>query len=278
MLAIHYRNRFFAFTEWIGKGEAPLNNGEKTDVLLKIDLAISSPKKFISYEKGMVELHIPNYIIDLDEGEEELFKNIQKRMRTDIRRAMEKDNFDFVEIARPTAEEIKEFKHFYDSFAKMKNTPLCNEGKLISLMERKALMLTYVKDETGEVLCGGASILDKASRQFYALYGFSNRLKADGPPEKRRIGRANKLLHWKEIQLAKRMGFKWYNFGGEVHGDEGVNGFKKRFGASQGYDRRIYSPRTFFGKICVLLIYFKWKKTLKEYKSLQTGAASTKAG
>ena len=147
-------------------------------------------------------------------------------------------------------------------FAKEKKIAPCNKEKLVAIRDHNSLIMTYVVDEQNNFLCAGMLLVDRDYNQLYGLYGASTRLLQTASTDRRLIARANKYLHWKEIQSAKNRGMNWYNFGGEVtrKEDQGVNDFKKMFGTVGGYDRRIYVPKSMLGRVCVALLYRKWKR------------------
>lgn len=271
MLTIKYKNSFFNFCERIGIQDVQDLLDEKTDVLVKLELTFVEPSAPVLKSqtfKNAFELSIPNFLVNLKQEEEELFRNMSKSVRADIRKAQDKHQFTYMEIDQPTVEELQEFSRLYDSFAKSKNISPCNLDKLFALRGQNALILTKVVDREEHTLCSGILIEDRGNNQIYGLYGVSDTNPNMTGEERRIIGRANKLLQWKEMQSAKRRGVNWYNFGGEVNelNGQGVNDFKKRFGTISGYDRRIYIPRSFLGRICVYFLYLRWKK---KYISIQ---------
>ncbi|MCQ4346605.1 aminoacyltransferase [Pseudomonas stutzeri] len=268
MLKLAYRNNYFKFIETIGKGELvePLEPG--ADVILRLELLHStqeSSSTITQNRDNSIELRIPNFIIDLRASEETLYRNISRRTRADIRKAAEQDRLNYCEIDNPSNEQLDKFSELFDAFAKEKNLPPCNMEKLLAIRDHRALVMTYVEDAGRRILCAGISILDKEHMQLYGLYGATSRLSRATREEIDLTARANKYLHWKEIQSAKRRGLNWYNFGGEVtrKGDRGVNDFKRRFGTVNRTDRRTYIPNSLLGRVCVILLYYKWKITLR---------------
>lgn len=266
MLTLQYSKGFFRITEVIGKGN--FNNNNVTDVQVKLELLTSPPEALLV--KGITgrnsfELNTPNFIIDVTQDEETIYKKIHKGTRADIRKAIENEQFTYREIDHPTDKQLEEFSVFYNSFAKEKGISACNIKKLLDLRNQNSLIMTTVEDKNNYILCAGMLYIDRNCMQLYGLYGATIRMSKTTTIERKVIGRANKFLHWREIQLAKRKGLNWYNFGGEVKGEggQGINDFKKRFGAIGGFDRRIYTSKSMLGKICVNLLYYKWKMILK---------------
>ena len=112
MLTIRYKNRFFRFIERVSKGDLVDFMNTKTDVLLKMELSLSVPEAPIMKGrkyKHSFELNIPNFLIDLSQDEDVIYKRIKKSTRADIRKATEIDHLTYVEVDHPTDEQIEKF-------------------------------------------------------------------------------------------------------------------------------------------------------------------------
>lgn len=265
MLTYSYKNHYLKFIERMGKGDITDLLNAKTDVILKFELSLDTSKPPLAKSpkyKNSFELHIPNFLIDLRLDEETIYKKIRKSTRADIRKASEKDKLKFYIIENPSDSQLQDFSRLFNAFAKGKNLSPCNMDKIMAIRDQYALIMTYVEDAHHRILCTSILIVDEENRQLYGLYGATDRFSRAAKEERALIGRANKYLHWKEIKWAKSKGMDWYNFGGEVirKGDQGVNDFKRRFGTTNGTDRLIYIPRTILGRLCVTLLFYRWKK------------------
>jgi hypothetical protein len=262
-LVIRYKRSLIKVEEVWNKGKLKLfGNGDIT-INTQLLLNPSEEHELIKYkDKKFLEVCVPNYVIDLRQDEEELYKKLNKSTRRDIRKASEKDGLTYYETDSPTDEEIEEFSSFYNSFAKSKKIALCNSERLLMIRNKNSLIMTSVKDSKNHTLCSGMLLQDKENKQLYGIYGVSGRLTKTSNEERRLNGRANKYLHWMEIQSTKKRGMDWYNFGGEVfeEQDKGVNDFKLGFGAIQKLDRRVYIANSLIGRVCVYLLFRKWKK------------------
>lgn len=260
-MLFHYKRGLLSITEVLGKSNV---SDRKTDVIQSFELLHANPGEFIKrIDYSSFELNIPNYIIDLGPSEEKLFSNIHKSTKSDIKKAMNRDRFRFVEVEHPTDAQIIEFSNFYSSFAKEKGLKKCNIKKLTAIRNRKALLYTYILDENNYKLCASMLFLDHVNSQLYGIYGVSIRGVNKIQFDKNTVSRANKLLQWKEIQLAKEKGLRWYNFGGEVSQEaQGVNDFKRRFGTINAYDRRIFTSGSLLGSIVLHILYEKWKMNI----------------
>lgn len=263
-LLIRYKRSLVKVEEVWNKGKLKLFGNSDITVNTQLLLNSSEKPRLVKFkDKKSLEVCVPNFVIDLRKDEEELFKNMNKSTRREIRKASEKDELNYYETDSPTAEEIKEFTSFYNLFAKDKKIALCNSERLIQIRNNNSLIMTSVKDSQNNTICSGVLLKDKENKQLYGIYGASGRLSKTSNEDRRLNGRANKYLHWKEIQSAKKRGMDWYNFGGEVYEekDKGVNQFKLGFGAIQKLDRRVYIANSLLGRICVYLLFHKWKKS-----------------
>lgn len=239
-----------------------------TDILLNMELSFDNPEALlVKKSNNSLELNIPNFVLDLRENEEIIFKKIHKSTRADIRKASEKADLTYQEFENPNDMQLKEFYSLYNSFAREKNITLCNLNKLLSLRNNDSLIMTSLTDSLNNTLCTGMLLIDRECKQLYALYGLSHRLSTSTREDRMKIGRANKYWHWKEIQSAKKRGMDWYNFGGEVFQEtgSGINDFKRRFGSICKYDRRVYIPKSLRGRVYVYLLYLKWKQLFKSH-------------
>ena len=115
MLTIRYKNRFFRFIERVSKGDLVDLINTKTDVLVKMELSLAIPEAPImkgrKYKHSFV-LNIPNFLIDLSQDENEIYKRIKKSTRADIRKATEIHHLTYAEVDHPTDAQIKNFLYF----------------------------------------------------------------------------------------------------------------------------------------------------------------------
>lgn len=267
MLTYKYKNGPFSIIEEIGKSCSVHSTGQQSDVQLVIELLLNSEGPLLKGNHKCFELYIPNFVVDVSQREDIIFRNIHKSTRADIRKAQENKMLTYKFNENPTDNDIREFSNLYNRFAKRKKISKCNKDKLRAIRDAHSLIMTSVQDEQEQILSASMLLVDKESSQLYGLYGVSNRFSHSNQENKNLIAKANKFLQWKEIQLAKQLGLIWYNFGGEVSRLEhqGVNDFKRRFGTSKAIDRRTYKANSFLGKICVTLLYYKWNRYMKSY-------------
>lgn len=269
MLIYNYKKNILNISEIVGPGRSNIQVGSDTDVLVNMELLLS-PDELSLYNnsKESIYLLLPNYIIDLELPEEILFKNINKSTRRNINKAMKNGEFKFVENSNPTDEQIEAFSVFYNKFAKEVNIKKCDKGKLKSIRDNGALVITFISDRMGEVLCSHAHFYNNL--QSFGMYSAVYRYRKGDSQKGQLVGRANKLLEWNNILSAKKRGCKWYNFGGIITNPkdlkgQNVNRYKDSFGTVKGYDLRVYSAKSNYGKMFLfaLRLYYKQKRKLE---------------
>lgn len=268
MFSIQYKRSVFTITEVIGF-DSPHKNSEKTDIYMRQELLLSVPENSeCNILKGSFRLLVPNYLIGLKEDESEIFKRIHKNTRYKINRAMKRDELVYFELPHPTDTEIEEFSEFFNPFAKERNIRPCDVNKLKAIRDHDALVISYIADKNNEVLC--YHVHHKEDEQGYLIYSASKRYEKNDSNDRNLIGRANRYLHWKDIQSFKEKGCKWYNFSGKVldkedKGGQNVNNFKLEYGPTTGYDSRTFYAKSLIGRIGLFFLYLKWKNSA-EYK------------
>ncbi|MEA4986606.1 MAG: GNAT family N-acetyltransferase [Anaerovorax sp.] len=195
--------------------------------------------------------------INLKLGLEDLFNNITKNTRYEIRRAIRQDKWEIQHIDQPNKEEIQLLCERYNQFAIKKNITSANFNKLVALKEANALVISkahvggywvchvYVKD------CNRARLL-------YSFHYVDHNLNEN----KSLLGRGNRLLHWEDIQYYKQNGLNVYDFGGAGKQDEKVRNitkFKEEFGGFSANEYNKMQGITFLGKAVVYVFEYAHK-------------------
>ncbi len=196
--------------------------------------------------------------INLKQDEQNIFNNMKKETRYEIRRALLKDNLRFEHFSNISATMIDDFYMFYNLFASKKNiSPLRKSNRVKIYAEQNRILLSRVFDNNNVVLCYHVylTINDKARLLFSASMIYDPKISSD---VKAMIGRANRALHWQDILYFKNLGYSIYDFGGWYSGNTDVqklkiNNFKESFGGIiyKYYDYIV--PITIKGRIYYLL-------------------------
>ncbi len=263
MLTFNYRKKFINMTERIGYEDLSVEFVDvKTDILMEMELLFSQEevKKF-KEKKHSVYLVMPCYIVDLNETETEIFKRMHRSTKYEINRAMKRDDLEFVEYGSPTNEQIVYFSLIYNSFAKELKISKCDVNRLKAIRDCGALVISYITKDN-QILCSTAYLID--GNHAYGIYSSSGRFSKEDSIDRNVMGRANRYLHWRNIQSSKNRGCKWYNFGGQFtnHNDEqgqNVNKFKMSFGPTLAYDAKRFTSKNILSRLILFVYYLKWK-------------------
>ena len=179
------------------------------------------------------ESHL-NYLIHLDRTDEEIFRNIGRRTRKNIRHALKQN--------KVTIDEVKDKKQVAICYKLLHKTykaarvPLAN----ISLFE-SAFDLLYPKGMVRFTLASFDQIPVAVSVDLlfkdiiYGWYGGVDRVYGCYP--------VHELLMWHVLKWGSQNGYRLYDFGGagKPHEKYGVRNFKAKFGGEQvDYGRNTY--------------------------------------
>ena len=173
--------------------------------------------------------------IPLDKEKDELLASFPKNLRTDIRKAEED------QITTYFHNNIAGFANFYNEFAAKKQVHPISVKRLTELGD--TLMMSYaVRD--GKIISAHSYILDRKESIVRAFRSATIRLEEE--VNCIRVGRANKLLHFKDMIFFKEQGIKIYDFGGYAMNTQneqlkGINNFKLKFGGDIVVCKNYYS-------------------------------------
>jgi hypothetical protein len=189
-------------------------------------------------------------VLDLAPPPEALLASFNRDCRQKIRRAEEKDRLQWEFITAP-AGRLQEFCDFFDRFAQQKSLPRCDRPWLEAAHRSGRLVLSLARADDGMPLVWHAHV--NMGHTVWLQHSVS--CFRDKDSESRAlIGRANRWLHWKDIQRFRDMGVKRYDWGGlfedeSIPEQEGINRFKKSFGGhvEQRYDSTV--PLTLKGHL-----------------------------
>ena len=189
-------------------------------------------------------------IIDLGRTEEEILGSMKAGTRNEIRRDPAKDGLATEAFERPSAATVEDFVEFYRQFAAQKGVPPAQIRTLRVLNQANSLHLTRAT-VNGEAVVWH-SYLTKLGR---ARLLHSASLFRDSDSNFRSlVGRANRLLHWRDIVFFRNSGMRIYDLGGWYEGSDdasrlAINKFKEGFG---GVPLKEYSgevARTWIGQL-----------------------------
>ena len=140
---------------------------------------------------------------DLTASMDDIFLLMKSNTRNEIRRA-QRENIEFALVDNPD-----EFISYYNAFCVSKGLKdFCSRARLAKFGE---LLMTKAVHGT-ETLSMHVNVLNSESKIAFLMFSCSQRL--DGDADKKKIGWANRFLHYKELEYLKGMGYTCYDWSG----------------------------------------------------------------
>ncbi len=164
---------------------------------------------------------------DLGPDAETILSNCSTTVRQEIRKS-EKEG-----VVCMFKQDIETFVKFYNDFASAKNIALTSKRRIDEMGANFVVSFAYLGDE---LLVAHSYLIDKEIGIARLFHSASKRF--DETFNRNMIGRANKLLTYKDILHFKEQGFKIYDFGGIAKNTTdkslaGINEFKLSFGGKE---------------------------------------------
>lgn len=174
-------------------------------------------------------------LLDLRRAEQELFDEMEKGTRYEVRRAMDKDGLEYGLDAECSARDISLFSDYYDRFAASKQRRPVFRTRLRVLAQHGMLILARAFGGDGETLVWHAYV--RTTDRVILLYSASLFREKQDASLRSLIGRANRFAHWNDILAVKRMGCLTYDMGGiDIAGRSpetaNIAHFKRGFGGT----------------------------------------------
>ncbi len=175
-------------------------------------------------------------IINLKSDPGVLFSSLSSGTRYKIRRA-EREGYVPSVAGEPTDTDTRNFCVFFDRFAASKKLSPANRAKLKALRDNNSLILSSVHAKDGQAIAMHAYVSDTELERVRLLYSASHFRASSSSEERNAIGRANRLLHWHEIETLARAGYSTYDLGGIPINDSdpeknAIARFKSEFGGT----------------------------------------------
>ncbi|MAD57796.1 MAG: hypothetical protein CMK44_04385 [Porticoccus sp.] len=199
-------------------------------------------------EKGLLNVKFISPIIDLSENILKIEENFRKSLRNEIKYANKNYKIDTKFEPNICDNLISDFRNFYGPFSRKKSIPDADYSKLERLKEN--IIITFAKHEDKYIVW---HLYLADTKKLRLLYSAS--LLSENKDEAKLIIRANKMLHYRDIVLAKEKGFLEYDLGGVNLNDkkcEGINKFKFAFSKDTSMTNNFIIANTFPGKILLL--------------------------
>ncbi|MBT2639681.1 hypothetical protein [Bacillus sp. ISL-39] len=192
--------------------------------------------------------------IDLNKTEAELFADMKKSTKQQIKQAMKISHLVYNIASNPSDREIFEFRSFYNKFAAVKNTYRCRKFNLKTLQllrDKNSLIISRIIDgEMQETLCYRVYVYEH--NRVTPLYSVSHHLSADDPQRKRLLSLAHRYLKWKDMLWLKGAGCQLYDNGGLTN-DPNIRKYKIEFGGTIITEYSGYTAGNLLGKTILAL-------------------------
>lgn len=173
-------------------------------------------------------------LIDLQRSPDELFGDCSKSNRYEIERARRSDDV-VVEFRAPSVPaDADEFADYYDRFAATKGVAPLRRSQAHAIAEAGRLVLTGARHEERWLAAHAYYVDGDRARLTHSASLFRTE---ESAPERARVGRANRLLHWEDMVRFRELGMATYDLGGWYMGTGNeallrINSFKKQFGGT----------------------------------------------
>jgi hypothetical protein len=204
---------------------------------------------------GWVCTEFYTLLLDLRLEEDVLWQAIKNGCRQEIRRARDRDGLAVDVFDAPRQSELDAFLPFYDASAQVKGIGTGDRGMLESLGREGALGLGRVATADGQALAWHAYVV--ASGRARLLQSAIRREPA-AADSRAATGRANRLLHWKEICHFRERGLQTYDFGGlAMTGEDpalaGIDAFKRAFGGAVVREFKCRRANSALGRLALIV-------------------------
>jgi hypothetical protein len=189
-------------------------------------------------------------LIDLTRGTEELFEDLNRNTRSQVRRIERLG--DQIEVRRNDGVD-SDFLSVYNEFVDIKrHSERLSQRRLEQLKPFTDIFVSYFE---GRPLCAHAYVRDQNLKRVGLILAGSTRLSGEDAPVF--VGSVNRWLHWYEMQLYKSEGIEIYDLGGtgtSTAQKEAIARFKLSLGGKQVVEHN-YMIANPLGRLSIRLFY-----------------------
>jgi len=172
-------------------------------------------------------------LVDLSLPAEALLAQMKKQTRYEIRRASEKDELLYEAPSSSSPEVIATFADHFDRCAELKGMGKASRERLAILAGHDAVGFSFMRDKSGDILVSNCYVVTPLRvRMLHTASVF----RAVREPERRAlVGRASRLLLWRDLLRYQQADVRVFDFGGWYSGQTDqeklrINAFKESFG------------------------------------------------
>ncbi len=204
-------------------------------------------------------------LTDLQMTEEDLWSEIKKTCRYEIRRSEREEVQAFFYRGKQLSDEpsiVDRFEWTYNQMFKAKGLEgyRFNRNLVEKALETDNLVISFSSNSRGDVELFHAYLCDDDS--CVLMYSASSLWGNDDKEKANEIGRMNKFLHWKDIQCFKESGLRRYEWGGISSKDNpnGIDRFKMEFGGRIVQYNNYIIPNSLVGRLYTFLVRRKTRE------------------
>lgn len=164
---------------------------------------------------------------------DEIMHRMKKNTRYEVQRAIKRDNLHIEAITNLSEDDMAEYAAYYDQFADSKKMRHINRSRVKALAEQGMYAITKCRDNGGNILVEHAYYLDQKEKKVMLATSASMFRESENSEYRNLIGRANRMLHYKDILAFKELGYEVYDYGGIGNDNDdlkAIAAFKSGFG------------------------------------------------
>ncbi len=205
--------------------------------------------------------------LDMTRPAAELLEKTDKEVRYSVRRAQKDGVTDQRFSGTEARGEVERFCDFYDDAGRAIQLRPADRGWLRGMAEANLLTVSYAQIE-GAPAVWHAYYND--ARNAVLLYSASLHRAAAAPAFRQAVGRANRFLHWRDIEAFQTAGIATVDFGGWYAGTDDkhmlqINALKEEFGGVVVDSYYSLHGITLKGKLSVR--YLEWMGKRRERRA-----------
>ncbi len=199
-------------------------------------------------------------LINLTQEEDVIWSAFKKNTKQQIRKALSENNF-LVKMYHDSLDDSIFSQYICErkTFTKERELSHVSISTFNAYKKNGILYISNIADIDGKILVWhtyiviGERVIILTSNSFF---------ESTNKDIKNLVGRANRLLHWKDMLYFKEKGYKIYDFGGWYDGNEnkkmsGINRFKESFGGEKEYSYTYSRCMTFKCHLFYTLVKIK---------------------
>jgi len=189
--------------------------------------------------------------IDLAAPDAQILGRFTASTRNQVNRGT-KEGLKFSAWDNPASATLDEFLAFYQQFSIGRGLGDLPPAWMSGYAAQHALLLTRAATPDDRTLVWHSYYRDSRwARQLHSVSFFAD---ATDKESRNQVARANRYLHWMDMQECRRLGIQYFDFGGWYHGNSDekllrVNAFKEEFGGEKTHRYHSMLPSSAKGKL-----------------------------